>query len=176
MTIAWRTSATSRACHILKYITPQPRKIPSPRRRIHLTCRSDYESASSGSLRIYISVRKPSSIAWLLAAARLIGSNPLPRTALIAGAAIAATVIPQESKAALVYWNQAGTGGTWGSSLWGTSASGPFTGAWVASNDVVFGGSVVASATFATTTVGNVSNGTLYIAASSSPAKSGWSR
>ena len=42
-------------------------------------------------------MRKPSSIAWLLAAARLIGSNPLPRTALIAGAALAATVIPQEA-------------------------------------------------------------------------------
>ncbi len=39
-------------------------------------------------------MRKPSSITWLLAAARLIGSNPLPRTALIAGAALAVTVGP----------------------------------------------------------------------------------
>jgi len=44
-------------------------------------------------------VRKPSSIAWLLAAARLIGSNPLPRTALLAGAALAATAVPSELNA-----------------------------------------------------------------------------
>ncbi len=61
-----------------------------------------------------------------------------------------------DAKAAVVYWNQAGTGGTWTSALWGTSASGPFTGAWVSSNDVIFGGSVAAVATFATTTVGNI--------------------
>lgn len=61
-----------------------------------------------------------------------------------------------DAKAATQYWNQAGTTGTWTSANWGTSASGPFTGAWVASNDVVFGGSVAAAATFATTTVGNI--------------------
>ena len=61
-----------------------------------------------------------------------------------------------DAKAATEYWNQAGTTGTWTSSLWGTSASGPFTTAWLASNDVVFGGSVAAAITFATTTVGNI--------------------
>lgn len=61
-----------------------------------------------------------------------------------------------DASAATVYWNQAGTGGAWTSSLWGTSASGPFTGAWATSNDVVFGGSAPAAITFATTTVGNI--------------------
>ena len=61
-----------------------------------------------------------------------------------------------DAKAQALYWNQAGTGGSWTSSLWGTSASGTFTDAWVASSDVVFGGSVPAVATFATTTVGNI--------------------
>ena len=61
-----------------------------------------------------------------------------------------------DAKAQALYWNQAGTGGSWTSSLWGTSASGSFTDAWVASSDVVFGGSVPAVATFATTTVGNI--------------------
>ncbi len=102
-------------------------------------------------------MRKPSSITWLLAAARLISSNSLPRTALLAGAVLAATLIPQEAKAVTVYWNQAGTTGlAWTGSNWGTTASGPFTGAWATSNDVVFGGSAAAVATFATTTVGNI--------------------
>jgi len=60
------------------------------------------------------------------------------------------------AKAATQYWNQAGTTGTWTGTVWGSSASGPFTSAWAASNDVVFGGSAAAVATFATTTVGNI--------------------
>jgi autotransporter-associated beta strand protein len=61
-----------------------------------------------------------------------------------------------DARAATQYWNQAGTTGTWTGNVWGSSASGPFTSAWAASNDVVFGGSVAAVATFATTTVGNI--------------------
>jgi len=60
------------------------------------------------------------------------------------------------AKAATQYWNQAGTTGTWTGTLWGSSASGPFTSAWAASNDAVFGGSAAAVATFASTTVGNI--------------------
>jgi len=61
------------------------------------------------------------------------------------------------AKAATQYWNTSGTGGSWTTAgTWGNSASGPFNTAWVASNDVVFGGSAAAVATFATTTVGNI--------------------
>jgi len=61
------------------------------------------------------------------------------------------------AKAATQYWNTSGTGGSWTTAgTWGNSASGPFTSAWAASNDVVFGGSAAAVATFATTTVGNI--------------------
>ena len=102
-------------------------------------------------------MRKPSSITWLLAAARLIGSNPLPRTALLAGAVLAATLIPQETRAATLYWNTSGTGGTWTTAgTWGASAGGPFSSAWVSGSDVVFGGSTAATATFASTTVGDI--------------------
>ncbi len=75
-------------------------------------------------------MRKPSSIAWLLAAARLIGSNPLPRTALIASAALAATLLPQESKAVTIYWDPtAGLGnGVGGTGTWGTTFSAVDTG------------------------------------------------
>ncbi len=101
-------------------------------------------------------MRKPSSITWLLAAARLIGSNPLPRTALIAGAAIAATLIPHETNAATLYWRTDGTAGTWTSSIWGTTASGPFNTAWVGGSDVYFGAN--STGTYASTSneVGNV--------------------
>jgi autotransporter-associated beta strand protein len=62
-----------------------------------------------------------------------------------------------DAEAAVVYWNQAGTGGTWTSALWGTSASGPFTGAWVSSNDVIFGGSAAAVITAVSgSTLGNI--------------------
>ena len=54
------------------------------------------------------------------------------------------------------YWNTSGTGGTWTSSLWGSTAGGPFNTAWASSSDVVFGGSVPALITFATATVGNI--------------------
>ena len=71
-------------------------------------------------MQILIRVRKPSSITWLLAAARLIGSNPLPRTALIASAAIAATLLPQEVKAINLY---AGISGEIGGAIWNNSQS-----------------------------------------------------
>jgi len=54
------------------------------------------------------------------------------------------------------YWNTSGTGGTWTSSLWGSTAGGPFNTAWASSSDVVFGGAVPALITFATATVGNI--------------------
>ena len=61
------------------------------------------------------------------------------------------------AKAATQYWNTSGTTGlTWTGANWGTTAAGPFNTAWAASNDVVFGGSAAAVATFATTTVGNI--------------------
>jgi fibronectin-binding autotransporter adhesin len=62
-----------------------------------------------------------------------------------------------DAKAATAYWNTNGTTGlTWTGTNWGTTDAGPFNTAWVPSNDVVFGGSVPAVATFATTTVGNI--------------------
>jgi autotransporter-associated beta strand protein len=55
------------------------------------------------------------------------------------------------------YWNTSGTGGSWTTAgTWGNSASGPFNTAWATSSDVVFGGSVPALITFATTAVGNI--------------------
>jgi autotransporter-associated beta strand protein len=61
------------------------------------------------------------------------------------------------AKAATQYWNTTGTTGlTWTGANWGTTDAGPFNTAWVASNDVVFGGSAAAVATFASTTVGNI--------------------
>jgi autotransporter-associated beta strand protein len=61
-----------------------------------------------------------------------------------------------DAKAATEYWNTSGTNATWTGANWGTTASGPFTTAWGSSNDVVFGGSAFALATFATTAVGNI--------------------
>jgi autotransporter-associated beta strand protein len=62
-----------------------------------------------------------------------------------------------DAKAQALYWNTTGaTGLTWTGPNWGTTGAGPFNTAWVASSDVVFGGSVPALATFATTTVGNI--------------------
>ncbi|MCX8511562.1 MAG: hypothetical protein ORN83_07370, partial [Chthoniobacteraceae bacterium] len=105
-------------------------------------------------MQILIRVRKPSSIAWLLAAARLIGSNPLPRTALIAGAALAATLIPQHTKAANLYW---GTSGTWNTaSVWGTSATGPFNTRTFAAGDIAYFSQTTATVTFATQTIGGI--------------------
>ena len=60
-------------------------------------------------------------------------------------------------KAQTKYWNTNGTPSlTWTGANWGTTDAGPFDTAWVASNDVVFGGSIAAAITFATTTVGNI--------------------
>lgn len=62
-----------------------------------------------------------------------------------------------DARAATQYWNTSGTTGlTWTGANWGTTAAGPFNTAWAASNDVVFGGSAAAVATFASTTVGNI--------------------
>ena len=62
-----------------------------------------------------------------------------------------------DANSATAYWNTTGTTGlTWTGANWGTTDAGPFNTAWVASDDVVFGGSVPAVATFDTTTVGNI--------------------
>jgi autotransporter-associated beta strand protein len=62
-----------------------------------------------------------------------------------------------DAKAQTKYWNTTGTTGlTWTGANWGTTDAGPFNTAWVPSNDVVFGGSVPAVATFASATVGNI--------------------
>jgi autotransporter-associated beta strand protein len=62
-----------------------------------------------------------------------------------------------DAKAQALYWNTTGaTGLTWTGPNWATTDGGSTGTAWVASSDVVFGGSVPAVATFATTTVGNI--------------------
>jgi autotransporter-associated beta strand protein len=76
--------------------------------------------------------------------------------AIVALTALSLAGWSSDAKAATEYWNTNGTSGTWTNSLWGTTASGPFNTAWGSSNDVVFGGSANALATFATTAVGNI--------------------
>ena len=64
-----------------------------------------------------------------------------------------ATLIAAPSQAQL-YWNTTGTNASWNSTNWGTSASGPFTNAWVSGSDVVFG--ALSTNTNFTTTIGNI--------------------
>ena len=61
-----------------------------------------------------------------------------------------------DAKAATEYWNTNGTTGTWNTSVWGSSASGPFTGAWVSQSDAYFGAN--STGTYASTgnEIGNV--------------------
>jgi autotransporter-associated beta strand protein len=61
-----------------------------------------------------------------------------------------------DASAATQYWNQAGTTGTWNTGVWGSSAGGPFTGAWVAGSDAYFGAN--STGTYANTNneIGNV--------------------
>ena len=111
-------------------------------------------------------MRKPSSITWLLAAARLIGSHPLPRTALIAGAAqswrrglpylaaglIMAALAPHAS--AQVSYTGTTSTGTWNSSRWNNSSdASPYTSAWIASNAASF-----AAGTYTFTSAGATGN------------------
>jgi autotransporter-associated beta strand protein len=61
-----------------------------------------------------------------------------------------------DAEAATLYWNQANTSGTWNTGVWGTSASGPFTGGWVSQSDAYFGAN--STGTYASTgnEIGNV--------------------
>ena len=53
-----------------------------------------------------------------------------------------------------LYWKTDGTTGSWTSSYWGTTSSGPFTSGWTGGSDVIF--QATSAPTFATATVGNV--------------------
>lgn len=53
-----------------------------------------------------------------------------------------------------LFWRTDGTSGTWTASNWGTSAGGPFTTTWTSGSNAVF--NATSTATFATTTVGDV--------------------
>lgn len=55
---------------------------------------------------------------------------------------------------AQLYWNTNGASASWTNANWGSSTNGPFTTAWSASSDVIF--SAASTASFATTTVGNM--------------------
>ena len=61
---------------------------------------------------------------------------------------------------AQLYYQTTGTNATWSTSVWGTSASGPFTSAWSANSDVLFGvatgGGGTNNITISTTTIGNM--------------------
>jgi len=61
-----------------------------------------------------------------------------------------------DASAATQYWNQSGTTGTWNTGVWGSSASGTFTGAWVSQSDAYFGAN--STGTYASTgnEIGNV--------------------
>lgn len=78
------------------------------------------------------------------------------KLAILTFTALSFLAWPNDAKAQTKYWNTNGTSGTWTSSTWGNTTSGPYNTAWVASSDVVFGGSTAAVATFATTTIGDV--------------------
>lgn len=80
-------------------------------------------------------------------------------------AILALSAVPQLH--AQLYWNTNGATNLWTNSVWGASATGPFTSAWSASSDVIFG--VPAAGTtnlvrMASTTVGDITvNGTTTI-------------
>ena len=115
-------------------------------------------------------MRKPSSITWLLAAARLIGSNPLPRTALIAGGAkswrrglpylaaglILSAFVPHAS-AQTSYTSTTATT-AWNAARWNNSADGPtYTSTFTLGQAVNFtSGTYTFAGMGAPTNVGNV--------------------
>ena len=115
-------------------------------------------------------MRKPSSIAWLLAAARLIGSHPLPRTALLAGAAqswrrvlpyLAAGLIlsafAPHASAQTSYTSTTATT-AWNAARWNNSADGPtYTSTFTSGQVVNFtSGTYTFAGMGASTNVGNV--------------------
>ena len=67
-----------------------------------------------------------------------------------------------DAKAATQYWNTSGTAGTWNNAVFGTSAGGPFTGAWVSQSDAYF--SANSTGTFANATTGNYEIGNVTVA------------
>jgi autotransporter-associated beta strand protein len=78
-------------------------------------------------------------------------------TAIATFAALSLAGWSSDAKAQALYWNTTGaTGLTWTGPNWATTDGGSTGTAWGANSDVVFGGSVPALATFATTTVGNI--------------------
>jgi autotransporter-associated beta strand protein len=67
-----------------------------------------------------------------------------------------------DAKAATQYWNTSGTAGTWNTAVFGTSAGGPFNGAWVTQSDAYFGAN--STGTFANATAGNYEIGNVTVA------------
>ena len=76
--------------------------------------------------------------------------------AVVAFTALSLLGSSSDVKAATQYWRTDGTTGTWTSSIWGNSASGPWTSAWVGGSDVYFGAN--STGTYASTSneIGNV--------------------
>ena len=76
--------------------------------------------------------------------------------AIVALTALSLLGWSSDASAATQYWRTDGTTGTWTSSIWGNSASGPFTSAWVGGSDVYFGAN--STGTYASTSneIGNV--------------------
>jgi autotransporter-associated beta strand protein len=67
---------------------------------------------------------------------------------------ITAVMFVSAAHAQILYWNTNGTSAGWTNANWGTVPDGPFETAWSASSDVVI--NATSAATFATTTVGNI--------------------
>ena len=77
-------------------------------------------------------------------------------TAIASFTALLLTDWSSDAKAATQYWNTSGTAGVWNTGVWGSSAGGPFTGAWVSQSDAYFGAN--STGTYASTgnEIGNV--------------------
>ena len=77
-------------------------------------------------------------------------------TAIASFTALLLTDWSSDAKAATQYWNTSGTAGAWNTGVWGSSAGGPFTGAWVSQSDAYFGAN--STGTYASTgnEIGNV--------------------
>jgi fibronectin-binding autotransporter adhesin len=73
---------------------------------------------------------------------------------LLAFLGITAVMFVSAAHAQILYWNTNGVSAGWTAANWGTAPEGPFGTAWSASSDVVI--NATSAATFATTTVGNI--------------------
>ena len=93
--------------------------------------------------------------------------SPLFRIDRLLIAALALLAAPQVQ--AQLYWNTNGATNLWTGSFWGSAATGPYTGAWSASSDVIFGvpdTGTTNRVTMASTRVGDITvNGNTVITA-----------